>query len=216
MSVVSPSPRTRSRRRQTLAVATIKPRVTIRRVASEGFRRALPAISVSALGGLVAGSVLAGMEAELTAVPGLLALVPAFLAIRGSVYGSLGSRLSTAVHQGLVDPALAGDRRVRAAVVAALVVGVTSSLFAAVLAAVVLPVLGRPVAPLPVLLGVAACSALLAGTLLAATVVAVVFLGFRRGVDPDSLVGPAVTTAGDLFGLVSLLVAVRLVLAVVG
>jgi len=190
--------------------------VTIRSVASDGFRRALPAVGVSALGGLVAGSVLAGMEAELTAVPGLLALVPAFLAIRGSVYGSLGSRLSTAVHQGLVDPTLAGDRRVRAAVVAALLVGVTASLFAAVVAAAVLPALGRPVAPLPVLLAVAACSALLAGVVLATTVVAVVVLGFRRGVDPDNLVGPAVTTAGDLFGLVALLVAVRLVLAVLG
>jgi len=190
--------------------------VTIGSVAVQGFRRALPAVAASALGGLVAGSVLAGMEAELAAVPGLLALVPALLAIRGSVYGSLGSRLSTAVHQGLVDPALVGDRRVRSAVAAALLVGVASSLFAAVLAAVLLPLLGRSVAPLPVLFAVAACSALLAGVVLATTVVAVVFFGFRRGVDPDNLVGPAVTTAGDLFGLVSLLAAVRLVLAVLG
>jgi hypothetical protein len=54
-----------------------------------------------------------------------------------------------------------------------LLIGVTSSLFTAVSTAAVLPTLGWPVAPFSVLLGVAACSALLAGVVLAATVVAV-------------------------------------------
>mgnify|MGYP002760711454 CR=1 FL=1 len=187
-------------------------------VAVSAYRSVLPTVGVSAVGGLIAGSILAGMEAELAAVPGLLVVVPAFLAIRGSVYGSLGSRLSTALHQGLIQPTLGDDTggRVRAAVAAALLVGTTASLFAATLTVVVLSVLGRAVAPLSVLGPVAVLAALLAGSVLSTVVVLVVFVGFQRGVDPDDLVGPAVTTAGDLFGLLSLIVAVRAVLWLTG
>lgn len=43
-----------------------------------------------------------------------------------------------------------------------------------------------------------------------------VFVGFRRGYNPDTLVGPVVTTAGDVFGVAFLLLAVRTVLLVAG
>ncbi|ERH11618.1 MAG: hypothetical protein J07HB67_00626 [halophilic archaeon J07HB67] len=46
----------------------------------------------------VGGVALGGFEATLLCYPTPLVLVPALLAIRGSVYGSLGSRLPTAVH----------------------------------------------------------------------------------------------------------------------
>jgi mgtE-like transporter len=41
-----------------------------------------------------------------------------------------------------------------------------------------------------------------------------VFGGFRRGFNPDTLVGPIVTTAGDVFGVVFLWLAVQVVLGV--
>ncbi len=34
-----------------------------------------------------------------------------------------------------------------------------------------------------------------------------VVVGYRRGMNPDDLVGPAVTTAGGVFGMLSLLAA---------
>ncbi|MFC6727027.1 magnesium transporter, partial [Halobium palmae] len=51
------------------------------------------------------------------------------------------------------------------------------------------------------------------GVALTAVVVTVVFAGYRRGHNPDTLVGPLVTTTGDVFGTLFLLVAVRTVLA---
>jgi mgtE-like transporter len=51
---------------------------------------------------------------------------------------------------------------------------------------------------------------------LSTVVVVLVLAGYRRGYDPDTLVGPIVTTAGDLFGLAFLVFAVRLVLALGG
>ena len=187
--------------------------MSLARVVAEGYRGALPTLLVSAAGGLLAGRILGGMNAELEAVRGLLVMVPAFLAIRGSVYGSLGSRLSTALHQGLLEPAVRYDDRLASAVVAAVANGVTASLFAAGLTAVLLPALGRPVASPWTLASIAVVGGLLAGAALSVSIVTVLFAGYRRGLNPDDLVGPAVTTAGDVFGMASLFLATRLALA---
>ncbi|WP_336024084.1 magnesium transporter [Halobellus salinisoli] len=191
--------------------------MTVRDVARDAYREALPALAASLVGGLFAGVILGGMRAELRAVPGLLVLVPALLATRGNVYGSLGARISTALHQGLVEPRIrGGDERLRSAVAAALANGLLTSAFAAVAAFSILTVLGDSVAPLPVLVAIALVSGLLSGIALAGVVVTAVFAGYRRGRDPDTLVGPLVTTTGDLFGMLFLLLAVRLVLAASG
>ncbi|WP_254546121.1 magnesium transporter [Halomarina pelagica] len=191
--------------------------MTVREVAGEAYREGLPALAASAVGGLLAGVVLGGMRAEFEAVPGLLVLVPAILATRGNVYGSLGARVSTALHQGLVAPSLAeADERLRSAVAAAIGNGVIASAFAAVAAYVVLALFSMPAAPLWVLVAISLVAALLSGVVLAAIVVAVVFAGYRRGYNPDTLVGPIVTTAGDVFGVTFLYLAVRLVLEVAG
>jgi mgtE-like transporter len=189
--------------------------MSVREVAVDAYREALPALAASMLGGLLAGVVLGGMRPELEAVPGLLVLVPALLATRGNVYSSLGARVATALHQGLVEPRLsAADERLRAAAAAALANGLTASAFAAVGAFVLLQSLGEPVAPLPTLVGVALLAGLLSGSVLVLVVVTVVFAGYRRGHDPDTLVGPLVTTTGDVFGVLFLLLSVRVILTV--
>jgi mgtE-like transporter len=191
--------------------------MTVREVAVEAYREALPALGASLVGGLLAGVVLGGMRSDLRAVPGLLVLVPALLATRGNVYGSLGARIATGLHQGLIEPRVgAGDERLRAAVAAAIANGVVAALFAAAAAVAVLSALGAPVAPLPRLLGIALVSGVLSGVALTVVVVTVVFAGYRRGHNPDPLVGPLVTTTGDVFGVLFLLVAVRLVALVLG
>ncbi|WP_251331195.1 magnesium transporter [Haloplanus pelagicus] len=191
--------------------------MTVREVAVEAYREALPALGASLVGGLLAGLVLGGMRSDLRTVEGLLVLVPALLATRGNVYGSLGARLATGLHQGLIEPRIrAGDRRLRAAAAAALANGLFTSLFAAAAAFVILSALGMPVAPVGRLLGIALVAGLLSGTTLVAVVVTVVFAGYRRGYNPDTLVGPLVTTTGDVFGVLFLLIAVRTVALVLG
>lgn len=189
--------------------------MTVGDVAREAYREGLPALTASAVGGLLAGVALSGMRAEFEAVAGLLVLVPALLATRGNVYGSLGARIATALHQGLIEPRLdVTNERLRAAVVAALLLGVVASGFSAVVAWGALVALAEPRASLAVLVAVALLAALLSGVVLAVVVVVVVFGGFRRGFNPDTLVGPIVTTAGDVFGVAFLWLAVQVVLEV--
>jgi mgtE-like transporter len=191
--------------------------MSVREVAVDAYREGLPALAASVLGGLVAGVVLGGMRGELRAVPGLLVLIPALLATRGNVYGSLGARIATGLHQGLVEPRVdLGDERLRGAVAAAVGNGLLASLFAATVVFLVLTFLARNPAPLGTLVGVALVAGLLSGVALSTVVVVLVFAGYRRGRDPDTLVGPIVTTAGDVFGLAFLVVAVRVVLGLGG
>jgi mgtE-like transporter len=182
-------------------------------VAKRAYREALSAILVSAAGGLLAGVVLAGIRDVFAAVEGLLVLLPALLATRGNVYGALGARVGTALHQGLLAPSVTEEYR-RLAVLAgtALVAGLFASALAAVLAVGAVAVLPRPAASLPSLLAIAVISGVLSGLVLSVLVITVAIVGFRNGRNPDTLVGPVVTTAGDVVGVAFLFIAVRVVL----
>ena len=113
--------------------------------AKDVYRDALPVILVSLVAGLFAGTLLGSetMRNGIESVPGLLLLLPAFLATRGGVYGSLGARLSSGLHQGVIEPRFSLDERVSNAIIASFINGMTVSVFIAVVAFVVLAVLGQ-------------------------------------------------------------------------
>ncbi|AKH98581.1 magnesium transporter [Halanaeroarchaeum sulfurireducens] len=188
----------------------------VREVIVESYREGFSPVVASAIGGLLAGVILGSMQDQLSALPGLLVLVPALLATRGNVYGAFASRIASGLHQGLVEPRIRPDERLRAAAVAAMSNNLLASGIAAVLTVAILRMLGRPVAGLPTLVGIAVLAAFLAGLALSVVVVVVMMLGYRRGIDPDTLVGPLVTTTGDVIGISFLLVAVDLALALGG
>jgi len=48
----------------------------------------------------------------------------------------------------------------------------------------------------------------LSAILMLSVLVSVIILGYRRGLDPDNIIGPVVTTLGDVFGVLFLLVGV--------
>lgn len=191
------------------------PTMTVAEVARAAYREALPPLLVSVLGGLFAGVVLGSMQADLDAIRGLLVLVPALLATRGMVYGAFAARIASGLHQGVVQPHVdIYDDRIGAAVAAAMSNSLLASAFAALLTFLALVWLPGIPAPLWVLVAIALIAAFLSGLALTVVVVVVIFLGFRRGIDPDTLVGPLVTTTGDVIGIGFLLLAVRLVVGV--
>ncbi|GAB3708282.1 magnesium transporter [Halorubrum pallidum] len=180
------------------------------------YRQALPVILVSLVAGLFAGTILGTetMRSFIGDVPGLLLLLPAFLATRGGVYGSLGARLSTGLHQGLIEPRFQSDRRLTNAIVASFVNGMTVSVFIAVVTYLWLGLLGSE-GNLVELVGIMVVAGFLSAALMISVLITVIFVGYRRGLDPDNVIGPVVTTLGDVFGVLFLLVGVAVVGAVV-
>jgi len=179
------------------------------------YRQALPVILVSLVAGLFAGTILGSetMRRSIAEVRGLLLLLPAFLATRGGVYGSLGARLSTGLHQGVIEPRFRLDRRLTNAVVASFLNGMIVSAFIAATTYAALVLFGDG-GNLLELLGVMLVAGFLSAALMISVLIAVIFVGYRRGLDPDNVIGPVVTTLGDVFGVFFLLVGVFVVGAV--
>ena len=187
--------------------------VSVVRDAARIYRGSIGVLTVSLAGGLFAGSVLGvdSMAEAFTAYPGLLLLLPAFLATRGNVYGALGARISTGLHQGLIKPRLERDSRLINAVVASFINGISVSIFIGFMSWGILRALGRDSATLGELVSIMLVAGFLTSVVMILGLLLLVFGGYRRGIDPDNLVGPIVTTLGDMFGVVFLYIGVVVV-----
>lgn len=177
------------------------------------YRESIAVLGISLAAGIFAGAVLGteGMVEGFERYPGLLFLLPAFLATRGNVYGALGARISSGLHQGVIDPAFEQDDRLVNAVVASFINGISISVFIGVLSWAILGVLGWESAALIELVGITFIAGTLTAVVMIVGLLGLIFIGYTRGIDPDNLVGPIVTTFGDVFGVVFLYVAIVVV-----
>jgi mgtE-like transporter len=175
------------------------------------YREALPVLLLALGGGLCSGLALEELLASIDRFPGLLVMVPVFLATRGNVYGALGGRISSGLHQGLIAPRFAYDERLANAVLASLINGIGVSVVIGLLSWSALELLGREAAHVLELVAIMLVAGTLTSVVLVAGLLGVLFVGYERGYDPDNLVGPIVTTLGDIFGMAFLLCAVILV-----
>jgi len=175
------------------------------------YRETLPILGIALGGGLFAGLVLEGMLESVERFPGLLVMVPVFLATRGNVYGALGGRIASGLHQGLIEPKFQRSERLVNAVLASLINGIGISIVIGVVSWGALTLLGRESAALVELVGIMFISGVLTSVVLIFGLLLLVFTGYKVGYDPDNLVGPIVTTLGDVFGMAFLFLAVIVV-----
>ncbi|SDK42652.1 magnesium transporter [Natronorubrum texcoconense] len=175
------------------------------------YREALPILLIALGGGLFAGLVLEGILESVERFPGLLVMVPVFLATRGNVYGALGGRISSGLHQGLIEPRFEWNDRLVNAVLASFINGIGISIVIGVVTWAALLVIGWEVAALYELVGIMLIAGVLTSVVLIFGLLALIFLGYKYGYDPDNLVGPIVTTLGDIFGMLFMLFAIGLV-----
>ena len=174
-------------------------------------RSAFAALVMAALASLVAGLILASITDTLEELPGLLLLVPAAIAVKGNIFGALGSRLGTAIHAGTFRLSNRRDsvmaQNAVASVALSLALGVALAIMAKGAA------LAFNISPTMSLADFVVISAL--GCLIAAFVVLAITLAttagaVRFGWDLDNVVAPMVTVAGDVVTLPSLVVAAEL------
>ncbi|AXR79471.1 magnesium transporter [Natrarchaeobaculum sulfurireducens] len=175
------------------------------------YREALPILFVALGGGLFAGIVLEGILESVERFPGLLVMVPVFLATRGNVYGALGGRISSGLHQGLIEPRFERNERLVNAVLASFVNGIGISIVIGVVTWLALLLIGWNVAAVYELVGIMLVAGVLTSVVMIVGLLALIFAGYRYGYDPDNLVGPIVTTLGDIFGMLFMLFAIGFV-----
>ncbi len=181
--------------------------------AKDFFRESLFIMSLSLLVAFLAGIILGSdtMVGYIEEFPGLLLIVPAFLATRGNVYGVLGARVSTALHQGLFEPGFEIDWRLKNAVLASIMNGLLVSGLMGLIGWSFFKIIGRNVTSFFPYMSILILAGLLTGISLSFLIVVLLFLGYHYGIDPDIINGPIVTSLGDLVGTLLLFVSIIIV-----
>lgn len=163
---------------------------------------------ISVTGGVFAGALLAHFMDKIALVPGLLILLPGFLAMRGNIAGSLAARLGAALHLGLLE-----HRKrhwfMHVNNAAAFTLGVIASVFLGLVAYAGTALFFRVSAPQIIL--VALIAGVIANIVMIPLTTRTAVWLFRRGHDPDNIMGPYITTLGDIVSVLSLIVAILLI-----
>lgn len=165
----------------------------------------LVALAANSSTSLVAGAVLGSLTETFERLPGLLVLVPAAIGLRGNVFSSLGSRLSTALHTGTFRLTLRPGTVMGDNVAAALLLTVGFSFVLAVVAKAFAVAFGVPdTISIPELALTSVAGGLLASVLVLGLTVGLAAAAERRGWDLDNLVAPIISTLGDVLTLPAL------------
>lgn len=164
---------------------------------------------VSIVGGLVAGTVLAIYTDKLLLLPGMLILLPGFLEMRGNISGSFASRLSSGLFLGVIDPRKYDTKIIRGSLSASLLLVLAVSLILGLTAFsfnyLIFQVVDVRIIALPILAGLLANAVEIPLTLFAT------FYFFRKGHDPNNIMGPFITSTGDITSILALLVALLII-----
>jgi mgtE-like transporter len=175
-------------------------------------RQSLAALALGLLASLVAGLTLGSISDTLQELPGLLILVPAAIGLRGTVFGALGARLSTAIHTGSFSLNLRLETVVGQNLAAAAVLSVVASVALAVLAKVIAVGFGV-VDSISVadLLAISVIGGLLSSIVVLVMTVGLAAASVRFGWDSDNVTAPLVTASGDMITLPALYLATLMI-----
>ena len=152
------------------------------------------------LGGIVAGFIVAYQLGIFRSAPWTIAMYPAVLGAKGVIEGLLSGRLSTALHLGTVHPRFSGNTKsfynlIEASIVLTLATSVAMSAISIVFGQLFW---GITFADFPSILAVMVATMTL-GLFLLVVTVKVAFISFTRGLDPDVMVYPILSTAASIF-----------------
>jgi mgtE-like transporter len=177
---------------------------------SRSIRSGVSALSIGLFATLIAGIVLGSAEEQLEGVPGLLALIPAAIGMRGSIFGALGSRLATGILTGQFTPELARRNYLGRQIEASTILSFTSATQAGVLAWGISVALGLDTVTLLELVAVSLVGGLLSSLVLFFVTIGMARRSNRRGWNMDDVGAPIITATGDLVTLPALLLAALL------
>ena len=176
---------------------------------SKDFKEISAGELISITGGLMAGMILAHIKEELILIPGLLILIPGFLEMKGNIDGSLSSRLSSALHMGNLLPKIQNSAFLRQNIYATTLLSLIVSIILGVMALLVTYIYYRVIYIKILYISIAAV--VLSNLILNPITIVTCFWLFKHGHDPDNIMGPYVTTVGDVISLISLFIVVAVI-----
>ncbi len=159
------------------------------------FLGTLPALLLCLLLDFVAGGVLGAYFSKImNSYPILFVIIPGLMANRGNIFGAMASRLTTLLHLGEMKPEL-GDENIPRNILLSMLLSLLPVLLLWVVGVIKLSALF--ICVLVIVLVSTIFSNLVMGY---ATALATI-LPFRKGIDPDTVAAPIVTSVGDIVTL---------------
>jgi mgtE-like transporter len=152
------------------------------------------------IGGLLAGFMVASQFGVFLLSPWAIALYPAIVSAKGVIGGLLSGRLSTALHLGTIHPMFFKNTKSFYKLFEALIVITLATSVAVSSISIVFGTLfwGITYADFPAILSVMMATMAI-GLLLSLVTIKVAFVSFKRGLDPDIVVYPIMSTVADIF-----------------
>jgi mgtE-like transporter len=172
------------------------------------FTEILTAELISVSGGLLGGTFLASFLNEIQLIPGLLILLPGFLQLRGAISGSLSGRIAAGLFLGVVKPKFRQKiiyKNFFASFILAVVIALLLGSLATFMSAYFFRVASLKLIPIAVL------AAFFSHIIEIPQTILVTLWLFKRGLDPNDIMGPYTTTIGDIVSIISLYLAILVV-----
>ena len=175
---------------------------------SSVIKESLLALLICAIGDLCAGVILGKMTFFLEAFPGLLVIIPGAIGMRGNIFGSFASRLSTNLHIGIISPKFEFSEQLNYNIFSSFVLTLVLSLFLAIIAKVLCILLHQPSMDLIDFILISVIAGVISNLIMLPITMFVSFKSFEHGWDPDNITSPIIAAFGDLFTLPAIILSV--------
>jgi mgtE-like transporter len=177
--------------------------------------QALPTLMAASIMGVCAGLLLELQAETMGQFPGIFIPIPVFMALTGGIGSIVGSKYTTAHHLGALTTT---DGKIEVYLINSIIIiitGILVSLLVGILTIILAAVLSLALpGQNPYTTTILLCLVTGFACSLQSVVVAILVgkIAFRKGLDPDNLIMPLVSSLGDLFAIAVLLFTLRLIL----
>ncbi len=171
------------------------------------------ALFICAIGDLIAGLILGKMTFFLETFPGLLVIIPGAIGMRGNIFGSFASRLSTNLHIGILSPKFEFSEQLNYNIFSSFVLTLVLSLFLGIVAKILCILFNQPSISLMDFILISVIAGVISNMIMLPITMLVSFKSFEHGWDPDNITSPIIAAFGDLFTLPALILSVFILTA---
>ena len=171
------------------------------------------ALFICAIGDLIAGLILGKMTFFLETFPGLLVIIPGAIGMRGNIFGSFASRLSTNLHIGILSPKFEFSEQLNYNIFSSFVLTLVLSLFLGIVAKILCILFNQPSISLMDFILISVIAGVISNMIMLPITMLVSFKSFEHGWDPDNITSPIIAAFGDLFTLPAIILSVFILTA---
>lgn len=174
------------------------------------FKESIPVLVICMAISIGAGFVMNMNDELLFTLPGILVVIPSFINMNGSILSILSSRISSALHMGLIKPKLKKTKTLDKNLIITFFDSIVSFLLLGIIAGAFNLVLGIPSVEFMIFPIITLVAGLLSIAFLSILSITFSYVSYSKGIDPDNWVIPALTSIGDFVGVVLLFVVLGL------